>query len=64
MLGCATLAKRCPLGKRLFGSGKTLQWKIGLRTIVSPVAVHALDPHTGLSQTSKIKRLIDKRKTT
>jgi hypothetical protein len=29
---------------------------------VSPVAVHALDPHTGLSQTSKIKRLLDKRK--
>jgi hypothetical protein len=24
--------------------------------------VHELDPHTGLSQTSKIKRLLDKRK--
>jgi hypothetical protein len=32
--------------------------------MVAPVAVHALDQHTGLSQTSKIKRLIDKRKAT
>jgi hypothetical protein len=37
---------------------------IGLRTNVQPVAVKALDPLTGLSQTSKIKRVIDKRKVT
>jgi phenylacetate-CoA ligase len=37
---------------------------IGLRTTVAPVGVHALDAHTGLSQTSKIKRLIDRRKAT
>ena len=42
---------------------RRLREVIGLRTIVSPVAVHALDPHTGLSQISKIKRLLDKRKT-
>jgi len=35
---------------------------IGLRTIVSPVGVHALDSHTGLSQISNIKRLLDQRK--
>ena len=33
-----------------------------LPTMVSPVGVHDLDRHTGLSQTSKIKRLLDKRK--
>ena len=37
---------------------------IGLRTVVAPVGVRELDPHTGLSQTSKIKRLLDKRKVT
>jgi phenylacetate-CoA ligase len=41
---------------------RRLREVIGLRTIVSPVAAHALDPHTGLSQTSKVKRLLDKRK--
>jgi phenylacetate-CoA ligase len=43
---------------------RRLKEVIGLRTTVAPVAVHALDAHTGLSQTSKIKRLIDKRKET
>jgi phenylacetate-CoA ligase len=41
---------------------RRLREVIGLRTIVTPVGAHALDPHTGLSQTSKIKRLLDKRK--
>jgi hypothetical protein len=41
---------------------RRLREVIGLRTIVTPVGVHELDPHTGLSQTSKIKRLLDKRK--
>jgi hypothetical protein len=31
---------------------------------VEPVGVKALDPLTGVSQTSKIKRLMDKRKAT
>jgi hypothetical protein len=43
---------------------RRLKEVIGLRTTVSPVAVHELDPHTGLSRTSKIKRLLDKRKVT
>jgi phenylacetate-CoA ligase len=43
---------------------RRLREVIGLRTTVAPVAVHALDQNTGLSQTSKIKRLIDKRKAT
>jgi phenylacetate-CoA ligase len=43
---------------------RRLKEVIGLRTVVSPVGVHELDPHTGLSQTSKIKRLLDKRKVT
>jgi phenylacetate-CoA ligase len=34
---------------------------IGLRTTVTPVGKGELDKHTGLSQTSKIKRLLDKR---
>jgi hypothetical protein len=34
---------------------------IGLRTTVTPVGKGELDRHTGLSQTSKIKRLLDKR---
>jgi phenylacetate-CoA ligase len=41
---------------------RRLKEVIGLRTVVSPVGVRQLDPHTGLSQTSKIKRLLDKRK--
>jgi hypothetical protein len=43
---------------------RRLKEVVGLRTIVSPVGVRELDPHTGLSQTSKIKRLLDKRKVT
>ena len=43
---------------------RRLKEVIGLRTNVEPVAVKALDPFTGVSQTSKIKRLIDKRKVT
>ena len=43
---------------------RRLREVIGLRTIVVPVGVRELDPHTGLSQTSKIKRLLDKRKVT
>jgi hypothetical protein len=43
---------------------RRLREVIGLRTTLAPVGVHALDAHTGLSQTSKIKRLIDKRKAT
>jgi len=43
---------------------RRLREVIGLRTTVAPVGVHALDTHTGLSQTSKIKRLLDKRKVT
>jgi hypothetical protein len=43
---------------------RRLKEVIGLRTTVSAVGAHELDPHTGLSQTSKIKRLLDKRKTT
>jgi phenylacetate-CoA ligase len=43
---------------------RRLKEVIGLRTVVSPVGVHELDLHTGLSQTSKIKRLLDKRKVT
>ncbi|MSQ55003.1 MAG: phenylacetate--CoA ligase family protein [Betaproteobacteria bacterium] len=34
----------------------------GVRLTVSPVARGTLDPYTGTSQTSKIKRLLDKRK--
>jgi phenylacetate-CoA ligase len=43
---------------------RRLREVIGLRTTVTPVAAHALDDRTGLSQTSKIKRLLDKRKVT
>jgi hypothetical protein len=43
---------------------RRLKEVVGLRTIVSPVGVRELDPHTGLSKTSKIKRLLDKRKVT
>jgi phenylacetate-CoA ligase len=43
---------------------RRLKEVIGLRTIVSPVGVRQLDPQTGLSQSSKIKRLLDKRKAT
>jgi hypothetical protein len=43
---------------------RRLREVIGLRTIVTPVAAHGLDAQTGLSQTSKIKRLLDKRKVT
>ena len=43
---------------------RRLREVIGLRTTVAPVGVRELDPHTGLSQTSKIKRLLDKRKVT
>ncbi len=43
---------------------RRLKEVIGLRTNIEPVAVKALDPLTGLSQTSKIKRMIDKRKVT
>jgi hypothetical protein len=35
---------------------------IGVRVTVSPVARSALDCHTGTSQTSNIRRLLDKRK--
>jgi phenylacetate-CoA ligase len=35
---------------------------LGVKVAVSPVDRGALDQHTGLSQTSKIKRLIDRRK--
>jgi phenylacetate-CoA ligase len=41
---------------------RRLREVIGLRTTVAPVAAHELDTRTGLSQTSKIKRLLDKRK--
>ncbi len=43
---------------------RRLKEVIGLRTTVTPVGLKELDPHTGVSQTSKVKRLIDKRKTT
>ncbi len=35
---------------------------LGLRVAVDPVERGALDAYTGTSQTSKIKRLLDKRK--
>ena len=41
---------------------RRLKEVIGVRVSVTPVAPGALDPHTGTSQTSKIKRLLDKRK--
>lgn len=43
---------------------RRLKEVIGLRTTVVPVGVKELDPHTGTSQTSKVKRLLDKRKAT
>jgi phenylacetate-CoA ligase len=43
---------------------RRLKEVIGLRTTVEPVGLKALDPLTGVSQTSKIKRLMDKRKVT
>ena len=41
---------------------RRLKEVIGLRVTVAPVGPKQLDAHTGVSQTSKIKRLIDKRK--
>lgn len=41
---------------------RRLKEVIGVRVNVSPQAPKALDAHTGTSQTSKIKRLLDKRK--
>jgi phenylacetate-CoA ligase len=41
---------------------KRLKEVIGVRVTVAPVAKGELDPYTGTSQTSKIKRLLDKRK--
>ncbi|MBI4189502.1 MAG: phenylacetate--CoA ligase family protein [Betaproteobacteria bacterium] len=35
---------------------------LGVRVTVGPTAKGALDPYTGISQTSKIKRLLDRRK--
>ena len=35
---------------------------LGVRVTVSPVDRAALDQHTGTSQTSKIKRIADRRK--
>jgi phenylacetate-CoA ligase len=43
---------------------RRLKEVIGIRTDVKPVAPHELDPHTGVAHTSKIKRLLDKRKVT
>src|SRR5260370_14874245 len=40
---------------------RRLKEGIGLRTTVSPVAVHELDPYTRLSQTSEIQRPLAKR---
>lgn len=41
---------------------RRLKEVIGLRVTVAPVGPKQLDSHTGVSQTSKIKRLLDKRK--
>jgi phenylacetate-CoA ligase len=41
---------------------RRLKEVIGVRVTVSPQQPKALDAHTGTSQTSKIKRLLDKRK--
>jgi hypothetical protein len=37
---------------------------IGIRTEVKAVGTHDLDQYTGVANTSKIKRLLDKRKVT
>jgi hypothetical protein len=58
----ADLAKHADLVKE--DLERRLKEVIGLRTTVEPVALKALDPFTGVSQTSKIKRLMDKRKAT
>jgi phenylacetate-CoA ligase len=42
---------------------RRLKEMVGIRTLVKVVGAHELDPLTGVSQTSKIKRLLDKRKT-
>ena len=41
---------------------RRLKEVIGVRVTVEPAAIGALDKHTGTSQTSKIKRLLDRRK--
>lgn len=43
---------------------RRLKETIGLRTDVKPVGAHELGQYTGLAVTSKIKRLLDKRKAT
>lgn len=42
---------------------RRLKEVIGIRTEVKPVGTHGLNSYTGVAQTSKIKRLLDKRKT-
>jgi phenylacetate-CoA ligase len=44
------------------GLERRLKEVIGVRVTVAPMARGELDPYTGTSQTSKIKRLLDKRK--
>jgi phenylacetate-CoA ligase len=41
---------------------RRLKEVIGVRVTVQPAASGELDPHTGTSQTTKLKRLLDKRK--
>jgi phenylacetate-CoA ligase len=41
---------------------RRLKEVIGVRVTVSPAAPGELDPHTGTSQTSKVKRLLDRRR--
>lgn len=41
---------------------RRLKEVIGVRVTVQPASIGELDPYTGTSQTSKIKRLLDKRK--
>ena len=43
---------------------RRLKEVIGIRTEVKPVAPHDLNQYTGVAQTSKVKRLLDKRKVT
>jgi hypothetical protein len=43
---------------------RRLKEVIGIRTEVKPVDSHGLDSYTGVAQTSKVKRLLDKRKVT